>query len=131
MVITWQTVQMANVDSSEFPVVGWICVDAADPLELADWWRDLLGGSTRVDEDGDVRLDSGPIPLLFLRVDDPKTAKNRVHLDLRVTNYDEAVSRAIALGATLADDIYRGEAWQVLRDPEGNEFCIIRPKSDS
>jgi Glyoxalase-like domain len=121
---------MTNVDSSDLPAIGWICVDAADPQVLADWWKGLLGGSTRVDEDGDVRLESGPIPLLFLRVDDPKTAKNRVHLDLRVTNYEDAVARAISLGATPADDIYRGDAWRVLRDPEGNEFCIIRPKPE-
>jgi hypothetical protein len=121
---------MTNVDSSDLPVIDWICVDSADPQGLAAWWKELLGGSTRVDEDGDVRLESGLIPLLFLRVDDPKTSKNRVHLDLRVTNYEEAVARAVRLGATRADDIYRGEAWQVLRDPEGNEFCIIRPRAE-
>jgi Glyoxalase-like domain len=122
---------MTNVEASDLPVIGWICIDAADPQALADWWKGLLGGSTRVDEDGDVRLEAGPIPLLFLRVDDPKIAKNRVHLDLRVANYEQAVSRAIGLGATPADDIYRGDAWQVLRDPEENEFCLIRPKPEN
>lgn len=53
-----------------------------------------------------------------------------MHLDLQVKKYEEAVARAVSLGATAADDIYRGEKWQVLRDPEGNEFCIIRPKPE-
>ena len=56
-----------------------------------------------------------------------KTVKNRLHLDLRVTDFDDAVERARALGATSATDVYDGDGWQVFRDPEGNEFCIIRP----
>ena len=39
----------------------------------------------------------------------------------------EATEQAVALGATQADDVYDGGRWQVLRDPEGNEFCILRP----
>ena len=41
----------------------------------------------------------------------------------------EATTQALALGATRADDIYAGGRWQVLRDPEGNEFCLLRPRS--
>jgi Glyoxalase-like domain len=52
-------------------------------------------------------------------------------LDLRVTDYDSAVVRAKALGASPADDVYAGDRWQVLRDPDGNEFCIIRPTADA
>jgi hypothetical protein len=110
------------------PTIGWICIDSADPNGLATWWQGLIGGAVTVDQDGDVRLDAEPIPLLFLNVPESKVAKNRVHLDLRVADYDEAVAQALSLGATPADDIYIGERWRVLRDPEGNEFCIIRPK---
>ena len=63
----------------------------------------------------------------FLRVPEAKSFKNRLHLDLRSTDLAEATEQAIALGATRADDIYDGGQWQVLRDPEGNEFCILRP----
>lgn len=122
------TAGMTNAELSQRPVIGWICLDSTNPRALADWWQKLLGGTTRVDQDGDVRLESGPIPLLFLAVSEPKTVKNRVHLDLRVTDYDDAVARALALGAVPADDIYRGDAWRVLRDLEGNEFCILRPE---
>jgi hypothetical protein len=41
----------------------------------------------------------------------------------------EATTQALALGATRADDVYAGGRWQVLRNPEGNEFCLLRPRS--
>ena len=53
--------------------------------------------------------------------------KNRLHLDLRGSDFSMAIEQAIALGATRAADVYQGDRWQVLRDPEGNEFCILRP----
>jgi predicted enzyme related to lactoylglutathione lyase len=40
-----------------------------------------------------------------------------------------ATTQAVALGATRADDVYDGGRWQILRDPEGNEFCLLRPRS--
>lgn len=98
---------------------------------MARWWQELLGGTVSVDEDGDVRLDGDTVPLLFLRVPESKTVKNRVHLDLRVTDFDSAVARARTLGASPADDVYVGHRWQVFRDPEGNEFCLIRPATEA
>jgi hypothetical protein len=75
--------------------------------------------------------------LYFQRVPEPKTAKNRVHLDLAVsggrgTPVEErrrqvaaAVERAVAAGATRARAVDEdGEHWVVLQDPEGNEFCM-------
>jgi hypothetical protein len=109
--------------------VGWVCIDCTDPQRLAGWWQQLLGGTVSVDDDGDVCLDTDTIPILFLGVSESKTVKNRVHLDLRVTDFDGAVTKAKALGATPADDVYVGDRWQVFRDPDGNEFCIIRPSA--
>jgi hypothetical protein len=63
-------------------------------------------------------------------VPDPKRGKNRLHIDLRATDFESAVGAAVALGAERADDVYDGPRWQVLRDPEGNEFCILRPRQD-
>ena len=110
--------------------VGWICLDATDPEALARWWAELVGGAVRLDADGDAELSGAALPLLFLRVPEakPPAVKNRMHLDLRAADYDAAVARALSLGATPADDVYRGDRWRVLRDPEGNEFCIIRPE---
>jgi predicted enzyme related to lactoylglutathione lyase len=111
--------------------IGWICVDCDDPSSLAAWWQAMVGGEISVDDDGDVRLEGGPLPILFLRVPDQKQVKNRLHFDLRVEDYEAAITKAIELGAEPADDIFVGERWRVLRDPEGNEFCIIRAKHEA
>jgi len=63
-------------------------------------------------------------------VPEPKTVKNRVHLDLGTVDYDAAVARTVGLGATPASDVYDGDAFAVFRDPEGNEFCLLRPGWD-
>jgi predicted enzyme related to lactoylglutathione lyase len=64
-------------------------------------------------------------------VTDPKTVKNRVHLDL-TTGVDDRtteIERLLALGAHSVDIGQSGEeSWTVLADPEGNEFCVVRPK---
>jgi hypothetical protein len=111
--------------------IGWVCVDCKDPELLAAWWQALIGGEIWVDDDGDVHLDGGPMPVLFLRVPEEKELKNRLHFDLRVSDFGAAVTTALSLGAQPADDIFVSERWRVLRDPEGNEFCIMRPKIQS
>jgi hypothetical protein len=105
-----------------------VCVDSADPSALAAWWQRLLGGEAQIDSDGDVALQTTDIRLLFLAVPDTKRGKNRLHLDLRAIDFEAAVDAALAIGAQRADDVYVGPRWQVLRDPEGNEFCILRPR---
>jgi hypothetical protein len=107
-----------------------LAVDCHDPAGLARWWSRLLGGEVEVDDDGDATLHiPGGLAIDFLRVPEAKTVKNRLHLDLRSTDLAEATAQAVALGATRADDVYDGGEWQVLRDPEGNEFCLLRPRS--
>jgi predicted enzyme related to lactoylglutathione lyase len=108
-----------------------LAIDCADPPVLAGFWQRLLGGEMRVDEDGDAELRGGAVRLDFLRVPEGKTGKNRLHLDLGSADFDAAVEEALACGATRADDVYDGGRWQVLRDPEGNEFCILRPPAPS
>jgi len=54
--------------------------------------------------------------------------KNRLHLDLTPKDQDAEVERVIELGATRVD-IGQGEVgWVVLGDPEGSEFCVLRPR---
>jgi hypothetical protein len=106
-----------------------LAVDCHDPAALANWWSRLLGGQVEVDEDGDATLRTpGGLAMDFVRVPEAKTVKNRLHLDLRSTDLAEATTQALALGATRADDVYAGGRWQVLRDLEGNEFCLLRPR---
>ena len=106
-----------------------LAIDCHDPAGLARWWSRLLGGGVEVDDDGNATLRTpGGLAIDFLRVPEAKTVKNRLHLDLRSTDLAEATAQAVALGATRADDLYDGGRWQVLRDPEGNEFCLLRPR---
>jgi predicted enzyme related to lactoylglutathione lyase len=119
--------------SEQAPAVAGIAalaIDCADPPRLAAWWSRLLGGEVEVDADGDATLHTPDgLAIDFGAVPDERTVKNRLHLDLRSTDLDEATRQAEALGATRADDIYDGGRWQVMRDPEGNEFCLLRPRS--
>ncbi|HZB60315.1 MAG TPA: VOC family protein [Actinomycetota bacterium] len=137
-----------------------VVFDAADPPQLAAFWGEAIGYveedppdgfesweawavandlpredwdryASRVDPDG-----AGP-RLFFQRVPEPKTAKNRVHLDLDVSGgrgtpiedrrrrVADAVERAVAAGATRVKAYDEaGQHWVVLQDPEGNEFCL-------
>ena len=138
-----------------------VVFDAADPPALAAFWGEAIGYkeedppdgfdsweawavandipradwdkyASRVDPDG-----QGP-RLFFQRVPEPKTAKNRVHLDLSVSggrgtpmeqrraNVAAAVERAVAAGATRLREYNEpgDQHWVVLQDPEGNEFCL-------
>jgi hypothetical protein len=105
-----------------------VAVDCADPPALAAFWAVLLGGTVEPDPDGDATVRApGGVTIDFLRVPEGKSGKNRLHFDLRSASFDDAVEAALRLGATRADDVYDGGSWQVLRDPEGNEFCILRP----
>jgi hypothetical protein len=67
--------------------------------------------------------------LLFMRVPEPKSVKNRVHLDLRAGRSDDAkaakVAELLAAGAaTIRRVEEHGQWWMVMTDPEGNEFCV-------
>jgi hypothetical protein len=67
----------------------------------------------------------------LVRLADPKTVKNRVHLDLTSSaeDRDREIDRLLALGAQRVDIGQTGEeSWTILADPEGNEFCVVRPK---
>jgi Glyoxalase-like domain len=119
--------------SDQAPAIAGIAalaIDCHDPPELARWWSRLLGGTVEVVADGDATLHTpGGLAIDFARVPEAKSVKNRLHLDLRSTDLAAATEQAVALGATRADDIYDGGKWQVLRDPEGNELCLLRPRT--
>jgi len=66
--------------------------------------------------------------LLFLRVPEAKTVKNRLHIDLRPEDQDAEVARAEALGARRIDIGQGEQTWVVFADPDGNEFCILQPQ---
>jgi hypothetical protein len=127
----WAGGSYARPMSNEAPAVSGIAalvIDCADPPALARWWGRLIGGDVDVDPDGDAALrTSMGLIIDFLKVPETKALKNRLHIDLRTTDLAAATEQALDLGATRADDLCSGGSWQVLRDPEGNEFCLLAP----
>jgi hypothetical protein len=118
-----------------------ITVDCANPYALAGFWSQVTGWQEdphdpNHPEDPEVLLvaPEGQPGLLFIRVPEAKTVKNRLHLDLMPTERtrDEEVARLLAVGATFAADHRRpdGTGWAVLADPEGNEFCVERSAAE-
>jgi len=113
-----------------------LVLDCRDPAGLAAWWAEVLGyvvvgrevdGAVEIGPPG--QTGHGPVPtLLFQPVADPTHGKRRLHLDLNATDRDQdaELARLLALGATRAEVGQTGEeSWQVLADPEGNEFCLL------
>lgn len=135
-----------------------VTFDAADPRALGDFWCRVLGyvreeppagfatweealtawglPEERWNDKNAVRDPDGVGPRIFIqKVPEPKAAKNRMHLDVnvsdglsgaeRVAKVRAEAERVIALGASVVDEMTElGEFWIVLRDPEGNEFCL-------
>jgi predicted enzyme related to lactoylglutathione lyase len=106
-------------------------IDSADAYALAGFWSQVLDLPVHKDDKpGDEEVLIEGAGMLFVTVPEPKTVKNRVHLDLQPQDRtrDEEVERVLALGATLVDDRRNpdGRGWAVLADPEGNEFCVER-----
>lgn len=110
-------------------------VDCADPQRLATFWQQVLDWRRTHEHPDEVVLEppsgspaAGVAPdLIFLRVPEGKSVKNRIHLDLRPDDLAAEVARVEALGARRVDVGQSGEeSWVVLADPEGNEFCILR-----
>ena len=103
-----------------------VTFDCADTVALATFWAAALGSD--VDEDGTSEKAyveaagwGGP-SLWFAAVPEPKTAKNRVHFDLRAPGLiTDEVARLEALGARV---LHHGDDLVVMADPEGNEFCV-------
>ncbi len=111
-----------------------IVVDAHDLPGLARFWTQVLGWRVLSERDREVVIGpsvDSPVGICFMPVTEPKQLKNRLHLDLTTGAEREAeVERVLRLGARRVDIGQTGEeSWTVLADPEGNEFCIVRPKS--
>jgi hypothetical protein len=115
-----------------------IGVDCADPGGLAAFWCGVLGYVVVDAEDDIVEIRpegtdaaTSIVPsMVFVKVPEPKTLKNRLHLDVNTTDTDQdtELARLLALGATPVD-VGQGDVhWHVLADPEGNEFCLLRRK---
>lgn len=137
-----------------------LSLDCADPARMAAFWAEALGYRLQDPPDGfdtwPAALTAWGVPesewnsasavvdpegkgprVYFQRVPEPKTAKNRLHMDLRVSDgpgvpverkraqIAPTVTRLVELGATEVGEVEEmGSVWTVMQDPEGNEFCI-------
>ena len=118
-------------------------VDCTHAYELSLWWKGVLDYVDLVDDPNEpgheecmIVSRDGTHRLLFIEVPEAKTVKNRLHLDLEPVEEqrDEELARLLSLGAVQVAD-HRGihgpgSGWVVLADPEGNEFCILRPAAE-
>ena len=108
------------------------CAAPHEPYLVAQFWSQVLGvPMSDQDEPGDeealLTIAPGQPGLLFIRVPEAKSVKNRIHLDLEPDQpREQEVERLLALGATLFEDHRRpdGRGWVTLTDPAGNEFCV-------
>jgi predicted enzyme related to lactoylglutathione lyase len=139
-------VVMADPEGNEFDVldprpeyaetgaVAAVVVDALDPLRMAEFWSAATGWPVVETTDAAATLRSpdarGPW-LEFIRVKDAHTVKNRVHLDVAPLLEDDhwaEITRMLELGARKIDIGQGRVPWQVMADPEGNEFCVLTPR---
>ncbi|MFD3738164.1 glyoxalase [Streptomyces sp. CB00316] len=102
-----------------------ITIDCPDPQTLAAWWATALGVEGTQDYGEFVLVPATPLVLGFQRVPEPKTVKNRVHVDFASPDRLADVERLVGLGATvIGEHSMHGLVWNVLQDPQGNEFCL-------
>ncbi|WP_159700509.1 VOC family protein [Arthrobacter sp. 18067] len=113
--------------------IATVVVNCADPRALANFWSGAMDWTLHEVTDDHARLRSskgvGPY-LELLRTPDPDALQNRIHLDLMPYPGDDQaaeVTRLHALGAADADVGQGDVSWRCLADPEGNEFCVLRP----
>jgi Glyoxalase-like domain len=106
-----------------------VTVDCSDPARVAEFWSHALNLPLHGPEDGEWWLEPGgdSPDILFLAVPESKSVKNRVHLDLRPDDQAAEVARLKNLGAREVDIGQGDVTWVVMSDPEGNEFCVLRP----
>ncbi|MEV8320231.1 VOC family protein [Streptomyces sp. NPDC059900] len=111
-----------------------IVIDAHDLPAQARFWAEALGWRILSEREREVVIGpdvNAPVGICFMPVTDRKAVKNRLHFDLTAPaqDRDAEIERLLALGARRAEVGQSGaESWTVLADPEGNEFCVVRPK---
>jgi hypothetical protein len=102
--------------------------DADGCLAIARWWAEVLGADASQDESGDCYLENVPgAPFEFIvfgSVPEPKTVKNRVHIDVTTDDVDALVAHGARVVRAKGDG---GLGWTILADPDGNEFCAMPP----
>jgi hypothetical protein len=115
-----------------------IVFDCQNPAKLARFWAEILAGyAVRPYDDAEIArlaglgftpetdptvMVDGPGPILcFQRVEGREYSNNRLHLDISVADRMAEAGRLVGLGATISR---KATFYTVMRDPEGNQFCL-------
>ncbi len=115
--------------------IKYMTFDCHNPLLLAEFWSAVLEYETEnwpvIDGATSKPRDGGVPHIAFIKAPEAKTAKNRLHLDIQPVDgaMESEVERLVELGATRIDVFNEpSETWTVMNDPEGNEFCVLKPR---
>lgn len=109
-----------------------VIVHSTDPVALGQWWAEALGWVVvySSDDEFEIRPERDRLPGLdFVRIDEVKAGKSRLHLDFRPDDQATEVARLEAHGAKRVDIGQGDQSWVVMADPEGNEFCVLGHRS--
>ncbi|RJT80059.1 VOC family protein [Arthrobacter cheniae] len=123
-------------------------IESTDHRALARWWAEALGWDIMFEDPDEavlvppwarelaprLRFEQVPPGLVFVSVEHRKEGKNRLHLDFAPHTGDDRdaeIARLLALGAARVD-VGQGPdvSWDVLADPDGNEFCVLSSRED-
>jgi predicted enzyme related to lactoylglutathione lyase len=112
--------------------ISHIAFDCSDATALARFWAAVMGWDVSPESTAELAVVGGPSrppeapPMLFNRVPEEKTAKNRVHIDLETDDLAAGTERLLGLGASFIHDKFEYDTrWTTFADPEGNEFCLV------
>ena len=115
--------------------IKYMTFDCHNPLLLAEFWSAVLEYETEnwpvIDGATSKPRDGGIPHIAFIKAPEAKIAKNRLHLDIQPVDgaMESEVERLVELGATRIDVFNEpSETWTVMNDPEGNEFCVLKPR---
>lgn len=113
-----------------------VTIDSHDPAALGRFWSEVLAWPLTEHSADEAYIECPAEPgevaypdILFIKVPDPKTVKNRMHMCLRPADQAAEVARLEALGARrteIGQSAQPDATWVVMADPEGNEFCVLR-----
>ena len=110
--------------------LGAISIDTSDPVGLSAFYRELLDLEVLFESDAFIALKGGPVLIGVQKVDDyqppawPDGLPKQLHLELAVSDLDEAETKVLAIGASKPDTQPNPDLWRVLVDPAGHPFCI-------
>jgi hypothetical protein len=110
------------------PGVFELVVDSADGFAQAQWWAEITGGTAEREQAWGYITGASGFPWrywVFNPVPEPKTVKNRLHWDVRMTA--PTPDALLDAGANLLRSPDENFSWWILADPEGNEFCAFPP----